>query len=571
MRLSQFHLRTEKETPADAEIVSHRLMLRTGMLRKLAAGIYTWSPLGLRVLRRVEAVVREEMNTAGAQEVLMPSIQPKELWEETGRWQKFGGQLLKIRDRKDAEYCYGPTHEEVITDFARQELASYRQLPVNFYQIQTNFRDEIRPRFGAMRAREFLMKDAYSFHLADECLEREYRNMYDTYSRIFTRLGLKFRAVFADTGAIGGSASHEFHVLADSGEDAIAFSDGSDYAANVELAEAVSPGARTEAGEAMRKVETPTQKTCEDVAALLGIPLARTVKSVAIMADSESDAPQFVLALVRGDHAVNDIKLAKLPGLAEYRMANEAEILDHLGCEPGFLGPVAPKKAVRVIADRSVAALHDFVTGANTAGYHLAGVNWGRDLPEPETVADIRNVVDGDPSPDGQGTLRIARGIEVGHVFQLGRKYAEAMGMRVLDEQGKAATPTMGCYGVGVSRIVAAAIEQNHDEAGIVWPAAMAPWQVAVCVINPKNVPDVSAAAEALHAELNAAGIDTVLDDRGLRPGPMFADMELIGIPHRVVVSERGLAAGTFEYRARSGGEAEALDRETLLQRLGRN
>ena len=569
MRLSQFHLRTEKETPADAEIVSHRLMLRTGMLRKLAAGIYTWSPLGLRVLRRVEAVVREEMNAAGAQEVLMPSIQPRELWEETGRWQKFGGQLLKIRDRKDAEYCYGPTHEEVITDFARQELASYRQLPVNFYQIQTKFRDEIRPRFGAMRAREFLMKDAYSFHLSDDCLDREYRNMYDTYSRIFTRLGLKFRAVFADTGAIGGSASHEFHVLADSGEDAIAFSDGSDYAANVELAEAIAPGVRAEAGEAMRKVATPTQKTCEDVAALLGIPLARTVKSVAIMAEDGEGAPQFVLALVRGDHVVNEIKLGKLPGMTEYRLATEAEIQDHLGCEPGFLGPVAPKTAIRLIADRSVAALHDFVTGANEAGYHLAGVNWGRDLPEPDLVADIRNVVEGDPSPDGAGTLRIARGIEVGHVFQLGRKYAESMGMTVLDEQGKAATPTMGCYGVGVSRIVAAAIEQNHDEAGIVWPAAMAPWQVAVCVINPKNVPEVAAAAEALHAELNAAGIDTALDDRGLRPGPMFADIELIGIPHRVVVSERGLAAGTFEYRARSGGEAEALDRAALLARLG--
>ncbi len=569
MRLSQFHLRTEKETPADAEIVSHRLMLRTGMLRKLAAGIYTWSPLGLRVLRRVEAVVREEMNAAGAQEVLMPSIQPRELWEETGRWQKFGGQLLKIRDRKDAEYCYGPTHEEVITDFARQELASYRQLPVNFYQIQTKFRDEIRPRFGAMRAREFLMKDAYSFHLGDDCLDREYRNMYDTYSRIFTRLGLKFRAVFADTGAIGGSASHEFHVLADSGEDAIAFSDGSDYAANVELAEAIAPGVRAEAGEAMRKVATPTQKTCEDVAALLGIPLARTVKSVAIMAEDGEGAPQFVLALVRGDHVVNEIKLGKLPGMTEYRLATEAEIQDHLGCEPGFLGPVAPKTAIRLIADRSVAALHDFVTGANEAGYHLAGVNWGRDLPEPDLVADIRNVVEGDPSPDGAGTLRIARGIEVGHVFQLGRKYAESMGMTVLDEQGKAATPTMGCYGVGVSRIVAAAIEQNHDEAGIVWPAAMAPWQVAVCVINPKNVPEVAAAAEALHAELNAAGIDTALDDRGLRPGPMFADIELIGIPHRVVVSERGLAAGTFEYRARSGGEAEALDRAALLARLG--
>ena len=574
MRLSQFHLRTEKETPADAEIISHQLMLRAGMLRKLAAGIYTWSPLGLRVLRKVEGVVRAEMNAAGALELLMPSIQPKELWDETGRWQKFGGQLLKIRDRKDADYCYGPTHEEVITDFARQELASYKQLPVNFYQIQTKFRDEIRPRFGVMRAREFLMKDAYSFHISDEDLSREYQNMYDTYSRIFTRLGLTFRAVFADTGAIGGSASHEFHVLADSGEDAIAYavgehgSDGSEYAANVELAEAVSPGERAAASETMRKVETPTQKTCEDVAALLGLPLTRTAKSVAVMTENADKAQQFVLALVRGDHVVNDIKLSKLPGLADYRLATEAEILEHLGSEPGFLGPVKPSKNIRVIADRTVAAMHDFVVGANEPGYHLAGVNWGRDLPEPDLIADIRNVVDGDPSPDGHGTLRIARGIEVGHVFQLGRKYAEAMKCSVLDDTGKAATPTMGCYGVGVSRIVAAAIEQNHDAAGIAWPEAMAPWQVAVCMINPKNDANVIAAAQAIYDELNAAGVETVIDDRGLRPGAMFADIELIGIPHRVVVSERGLAAGTFEYRARRAAEPEALDRDALMGRL---
>ena len=568
MRLSQFHLRTEKETPADAEVISHQLMLRTGMLRKLAAGIYTWSPLGLRVLRKVESVVREEMNAAGALELLMPSVQPKELWEETGRWAKFGGQLLKIRDRKEAEYCYGPTHEEVITDFARQELNSYKQLPVNFYQVQTKFRDEIRPRFGAMRAREFLMKDAYSFHLSDECLAREYRNMYDTYARIFTRLGLRFRAVFADTGAIGGSASHEFHVLADSGEDAIAFSDTSDYAANVELAEALAPGARGAATEAMQQVATPVQKTCEDVAALLGLPLQRTVKSVAVMGEDAEGAPVFALALVRGDHVVNEIKLSKVPGFAEYRLATEAEILAHLGSEPGFLGPVAPKQAIRVIADRTVAAMHDFVVGANAAGFHLTGVNWGRDLPEPDVVADIRNVVEGDPSPDGQGTLRIARGIEVGHVFQLGRKYAEAMKCTVLDESGKAAVTAMGCYGIGVSRIVAAAIEQNHDAAGIVWPEAMAPWQVAVCVINPKNDANVAAAAQALYDDLNAAGIEAVLDDRGLRPGAMFADIELVGIPHRVVVSERGLAAGTFEYRARRATEAESLDREALMARL---
>ena len=563
MRLSQFHLRTVKETPADAEVVSHQLMLKAGMLRKLAAGLYTWSPLGLRVLRKVETVVREEMDRAGAIELLMPTIQPQELWEETGRWQKFGGQLLKIKDRKEAGYCYGPTAEEVITDFARNELSSYRQLPVNFYNIQTKFRDEIRPRFGVMRAREFLMKDAYSFHLDEGSLAAEYRNMYDTYGRIFTRLGLKFRAVAADTGAIGGNASHEFHVLADSGEDALAFSTGSDYAANVEKAEAAAPGPRPAASEAMRKVDTPTQKTCEDVAALMGIPLARTVKSVALMGDAG-----FVLALVRGDHVVNEIKLAKLPGLADYRLATEAEILEHLGSEPGFLGPVAPKKAVTIVADRSVAALADFVVGANEAGYHLAGVNWGRDLPEPQVVADIRNVVAGDASPDGQGTLGIARGIEVGHVFALGDRYSKAMDCTVLDAAGKAATPMMGCYGIGVSRIVAAAIEQNHDANGIVWPAAMAPWQVAVCVINPKNDAAVAEAAEALYRELQAAGIDTVLDDRGLRPGAMFADIELIGIPHRVVVSERGLAAGTFEYRARTAAESEQLDRTALFARL---
>jgi prolyl-tRNA synthetase len=568
MRLSQFHLHTSKETPAEAEIVSHKLMLKAGMIRKLAAGLYTWSPLGLRVLRKVERAVREEMTAAGAIEVLMPAVQPKELWEETGRWEKFGGQLLKMQDRKEAWYCYGPTHEEVITDFARNELASYKQLPVNFFQIQTKFRDEIRPRFGVMRAREFLMKDAYSFHISDEDLGREYRNMYDTYGRIFTRLGLKFRAVFADTGAIGGSASHEFHVLADSGEDAIAFSDGSDYAANVELAEALAPGPRAAAGEDLRKVETPTQKTCEDVAALLGIALQRTVKSVAIVGSDAEGAAQFALALVRGDHTVNEIKLSKLAGLGEYRLATEAEILEHLGAQPGFLGPVEPVKAIRVIADRSVAALADFVVGANENGYHLAGVNWGRDLAEPAEVADIRNAVAGDPSPDGNGTLSIARGIEVGHVFQLGRKYAEAMKLSVLDDSGKAATPAMGCYGIGVSRIVAAAIEQNHDDAGIAWPEAMAPWQAVVCVINPKNDAAVAEAAQALYQDLLKAGVDAALDDRGLRPGAMFADMELIGVPHRVVVSERGLAAGSFEYRHRRSEAAENLDSAAVLARI---
>ncbi len=563
MRLSQFHLHTSKETPADAEIVSHRLMLRAGLIRKLAAGIYTWSPLGLRVLRRVEMVVREEMERAGAVELLMPSVQPRELWEETGRWEKFGGQLLKLQDRKESWYCYGPTHEEVITDFARAELSSYRQLPVNFFQIQTKFRDEIRPRFGVMRAREFLMKDAYSFDIDDAGMARQYQAMYDAYVRIFTRLGLEFRAVEADTGAIGGSASHEFQVLAESGEDAIAVSTGSDYAANVEMAEAAAPRPRPAPGAAMQRVDTPTQKTCEAVAELLGIALARTVRTVAVMG---SDG--FTVVLLRGDHALNEIKLAKLPGLGDYRMATESEIADHLGSEPGFLGPVATARPVRVVADREVAAMADFVVGANAAGHHLTGVNWGRDLPEPDQVADLRNVVAGDRAVDG-GTLRLVRGIEVGHVFQLGRRYAEAMGFHVLDEQGKAAVPAMGCYGIGVSRIVAAAIEQSHDDAGIVWPEPMAPWQVAVCVINPKQNPDVIEAAEALHRELIDAGLDAVLDDRGLRPGAMFADIELIGIPHRVVVSERGLAAGMFEYRARRGDAAENLDRGSLRARLG--
>ncbi|MBS3895423.1 proline--tRNA ligase [Silanimonas sp.] len=571
MRLSQFHLHTSKETPADAEVISHRLMLRAGMIRKLGAGLYTWTPLGLRVLRKVEAVVREEMERAGAIEVLMPAVQPRELWEETGRWAKFGGQLLKITDRKQQDYCFGPTHEEVITDLARQELASYRQLPKTFFQIQTKFRDEIRPRFGVMRAREFLMKDAYSFHATPECMAEEYRNMYEAYSRIFTRLGLKFRAVNADTGAIGGSASHEFHVLAESGEDAIAFSDTSAYAANVELAEAVAPATpRPVAAEAMREVATPTQKSCEAVAALLGIPLQRTVKSIALVGDAGVwGGSGFVLALVRGDHTVNEIKLAKIKGLADYRLATEEEIREHLGASPGSLGPIAPKRPIAVIADRTVAAMADMVVGANADGYHLAGVNFGRDLPEPALVADIRNVLEGEPSPDGKGRIRLARGIEVGHVFQLGSKYAEAMGATVLNAEGKAQVMHMGCYGIGVSRIVAAGIEQNHDANGICWPEAMAPWRLAVCVINPKNDAAVSAAAEALYNDFAARGVEVLLDDRGLRPGAMFGDIELIGIPHRVVVSERGLAAGVYEYRARTAAEAENLPRETLFERLG--
>jgi len=561
MRLSQFHLRTTKETPSDAELTSHRLMLRAGMIRKLASGLYTWSPLGLRVLRKVERIVREEMERAGAVEFQVPTIQPKELWEATGRWEKFGPQLLKIKDRKEQVFCYSPTAEEAAADFARQELSSYKQLPVNFFQIQTKFRDEIRPRFGVMRAREFLMKDAYSFHLDDECLVREYENMKAAYARVFTRLGLDFRMVQADSGAIGGDASQEFHVIADSGEDALVFSTGSDYAANMEAAVAAAPGPRPDASEALRKVETPTQKTCEAVAALLGLGLERTVKSIAVMSTAG-----FVLALVRGDHEVNEIKLGKVAGLQGYRMASEAEIATHLGSEPGFLGPLNPAQPIRIVADRDVAAMADFVVGANQAGFHLAGVNWGRDLPEPE-VADIRNAKEGDRAADG-GELRVARGIEVGHVFQLGRQYAQALKATVLDENGKAAVLAMGCYGIGISRIVAAAIEQNHDDAGIIWPDAMAPWQVVVCVINPKQDENVSTAAAELLAQLQAAGLDAALDDRGLRPGQMFADMELIGIPHRVVVSERGVAAGTFEYRARSASEAESLDRDALMARL---
>ena len=561
MRLSQFHLHTTKETPSDAELTSHRLMLRAGMIRKLASGLYTWSPLGLRVLRKVERIVREEMERAGAVEFQIPTIQPKELWEATGRWEKFGPQLLKIKDRKEQVFCYSPTAEEAAADFARQELSSYKQLPVNFFQIQTKFRDEIRPRFGVMRSREFLMKDAYSFHLHDECLVREYENMKSAYARIFTRLGLDFRMVQADSGAIGGDASQEFHVIAESGEDALVFSTGSDYAANMEAAIAAAPGERPAGSESLRKVETPTQKTCEAVAALLGLGLERTVKSIAIMSEAG-----FVLALVRGDHDVNEIKLGKVEGLQGYRMASEAEIATHLGSEPGFLGPLKPAQPIRIVADRDVAALADFVIGANEAGFHIAGVNWGRDLPEPE-VADIRNAKAGDRAADG-GELKIARGIEVGHVFQLGRQYAQALNATVLDENGKAAVLAMGCYGIGISRIVAAAIEQNHDDAGIIWPDAMAPWQVVVCMINPKQDETVAATAADLLAQLQAAGLDVALDDRGLRPGAMFADLELIGVPHRIVVSERGVAAGTFEYRARNAAEAEVLDKDALLAKL---
>ena len=564
MRLSQFHLATVKEVPADAEIASHRLMLRAGMLRKLAAGIYTWTPLGLRVLRKVETVVREEMDRAGAIEMLMPSIQPRELWEETGRWEKFGGQLLKIRDRKDQEYCYGPTHEEVITDFARTELKSYKQLPVNFYQIQTKFRDEIRPRFGVMRAREFMMKDAYSFHLTPESLDETYQVMYKAYAQIFTRLGLRFRAVQADTGAIGGNASHEFQVLAASGEDAIAWSDGSDYAANVELAEALAPsGERPAPAAELARVDTPAKKTIEEVAGFLEVAPARCVKTLLVRGTDG-----LVALCLRGDHEINEVKAAKLeelPGTCE--LASEAEILEATGTRPGFIGPVGLPEGIPVIVDRSAAVLADFVCGGNAADTHYTGASWERDA-RITRITDLRKVVEGDPSPDGQGTLHIARGIEVGHVFQLGGRYAESMGATVLDENGKARSMLMGCYGVGVSRIVAAAIEQNHDERGIVWPEPMAPWQVAICVIGSRQGARAQEAAAKLYEELRGRGIDVVLDDRGLRPGPMFADMELIGIPHRVVVSDRGLDAGTYEYRRRDEDENRALDHAQLLDIL---
>ena len=565
MRLSRFHLATVKEVPADAEIASHRLMLRTGMIRKLAAGIYTWSPLGLRVLSKVENVVREEMNRAGALELLMPSVQPKELWEETGRWQKFGGQLLKIRDRKDAEYCYGPTHEEVITDYARNELRSYKQLPVNFYQIQTKFRDEIRPRFGVMRAREFLMKDAYSFHLGADSLADEYRNMYDTYGRIFTRLGLKFRAVQADTGAIGGNASHEFQVLADSGEDAIAFSSDSDYAANIEKAESLAPTqARPAPTQALERVATPTQKTIDEVSAFLGVQPERCVKTIIVRGNDG-----LVALCVRGDHEVNEVKAAKLAELpGEVVLADEADIIRATGTKPGFIGPAGLPDSIPVIVDRDAAVLADFVCGGNADGTHHRGANWERDA-RITRIEDIRKVVEGDASPDGHGTLSIARGIEVGHVFQLGDRYAQALGATVLDDAGKAQVMQMGCYGIGVSRIVAAAIEQNHDEAGIIWPEPMAPWQVVICPINAAQNAQVREEADQLYAELAARGIDVLLDDRGLRPGPMFADMELIGIPHRIVVSERGLAAGTFEYRRRGESENRAIARDEIATLIG--
>jgi len=556
MRVSQFFISTLKEAPSEAELPSHKLMLRAGYIKKLASGLYTWMPLGLRVLRKVENVIREEMNKSGGIELLMPAVQPADLWQETGRWDVFGPQMLKIRDRHDNLFCFGPTHEEVITDIARREIRSYRQLPVNFYQIQTKFRDEVRPRFGVMRAREFLMKDAYSFHADFASLEQTYRVMHDTYSRIFTRLGLKFRSVAADTGAIGGSGSHEFHVLAEAGEDALAYCPSSDYAANVELAEALAPAEpRADASEKMRDVETPKQTTCEQVAELLGIPLQSTVKLIALMATDKLH-----ILLLRGDHSLNEVKASKLPGLTEFRFASDEEIRASFNCPPGFLGPVGiDRSKIRIIADRTVAGMSDFVVGANRPKFHTAGVNWQRDLPEPDLIADIRNVVAGDPSPDGKGKLEICRGIEVGHIFQLRTKYAEALKATFLDAQGKAQTVEMGCYGIGVSRIVAAAIEQNFDERGIMLPAAMAPFQIVIVPIGSGKNDAVRQAAEQLYMALQAAHIEVLLDDRDERPGVMFADMELIGIPHRVVIGDRGLKDGMLEYQGRQDAKAQAI------------
>jgi len=550
MKTSKFFLSTQKESPADAEVISHRLMLRAGIIRRLSAGVYTWLPLGMRVLRKVETIVREEMNRAGALELVMPVVQPAELWQESGRWQAYGPELLRFRDRHERDFVIQPTSEEAITDFARAELKSYRRLPVHFYQIQTKFRDERRPRFGIMRGREFIMKDGYSFHESFEDLGREYRNMHDTYTRIFTRLGLRFRAVAADTGAIGGTGSHEFHVLADSGEDAIAFCPGSDYAANVELAEGITTAKREPPREELRKVPTPGKTTCEQVAELLKIDLKRTVKAVAVMHDDE-----FHLLLIRGDHALNEIKTQKAIGV--FRFATEAEIQRALGCKPGYIGPVGAK--VKLLVDRAVTVMSDFVCGANEEGFHLTGVNFDRDVPQPQ-IADIRNVVAGDPSPDGKGTLEIARGIEVGHIFQLGSKYSEAMNCSVMGENGKPVTLTMGCYGIGVSRVVAAAIEQNYDDRGILWPDALAPFQIALVPMKYENEA-VREATDALYAKLGEAGFEVLLDDRDKKtsPGVKFADMELVGIPHRIVIGDRGLAEGTLEYKHRRDADSQAV------------
>ena len=569
MRMSKFLIPTLRESPADAEVISHQLMLRAGMIRQLATGVYTWLPLGLRVLRKVEAIVREEMDRSGAQELLMSGVLPAELWVESGRWEKYGPELLRFHDRHDRSFCLGPTHEEVITDVARRELRSYKQLPVNFYQIQTKFRDEVRPRFGIMRAREFLMKDAYSFHLDHASLEVTYQEMYDAYSRIFDRIGLTWRAVLADTGNIGGSGSHEFHVLADSGEDLIAFSTTGSFAANVEMVPAPLPTApRPAASEPLVEVETGKAHSIEEVTALLGVPASKVLKTLVVGGENDS----LVALVIRGDHELNAVKAQRLPGVATpLRFAKPHEIEAAFGCGPGTLGPVGI--SVTTYVDHAAANVADFICGANKSARHLRGVNWGRDLPEPQ-VADLRNVVAGEPSPDGEGVLELKRGIEVGHIFQLGTKYSEAMKATVLDEKGSAITMVMGCYGIGVSRIVAAAIEQNHDAKGIVFPASIAPFQVAIAPIHMHKSERLRVAAEALYDRLLTAGVDVVFHDRNERPGVMFADLELIGVPHRLVISDRGLDAGTVEYKARTDESAQDLPLEEavalVLGKLGR-
>ncbi|MEY4481729.1 MAG: Prolyl-tRNA synthetase [Pseudomonadota bacterium] len=555
MKASQFFIRTLKEAPADAEIVSHKLMMRAGMIRKLGAGIYNYMPMGLKVIRKVEGIIREEMDKAGAVELLMPVVQPAELWQETGRWDKMGPELLRIKDRHDRDFLIQPTSEEVVTDIARNEIKSYKQLPVNFYQIQTKFRDERRPRFGIMRGREFCMKDAYSFDRDVDGMKQSYAKMFDAYQRIFTRLGLNFRAVNADNGAIGGTGSQEFHVIADTGEDAIAYCPTSDYAANIETAEAMSLiASRGTPLQEMVSVATPGQSKCEDVAKFLKLPLEKTVKSIVLAVDSEEGAKLFVL-LVRGDHELNEVKASKVAGLTDFRFASEAEIIDYFGTPPGYLGPVKTKRPLTVVADRTVANMNDFVCGANQAGFHLTGVNWGRDLPEP-IVADLRNVLSGDVSPDGKGTLDICRGIEVGHVFQLGTRYSESMNAVYLDEKGQSQPMVMGCYGIGVTRLLGAAIEQCFDDRGIVWPVSIAPFQVVLCPMGYDRSDMVREASDKLYQELTAAGIEVILDDRGERPGAMFADWELIGVPYRVVIGERGLKEGQLEFQARTDTEA---------------
>lgn len=568
MRASRYLIATQKETPSDAEVISHQLMLRAGMIRKLAAGLYTWLPMGLRTLRKVERIVREEMDRSGAQEVLMPAVQPAELWQESGRWEQYGGELLRMNDRHGREFCFGPTHEEVITDLIRNELKSYKELPANFYQIQTKFRDERRPRFGVMRAREFIMKDAYSFHVSAESLNETYQVMHRTYCAIFDRLGLDYRPVQADSGAIGGSASHEFHVLASSGEDDIVFSTDSDYAANIEKAEAVAPsGERAAPAEELQEVATPDQRTIEAISQFLSIDATRTVKTLLVKAEADDEGNAGLIALIlRGDHTLNEIKAENLKGVAEpLTMATDEEIEAAVGCKAGSIGP--KNLQVPVIVDRSAAHLADFVCGANKEGYHLTGVNWERDLPLGR-VEDIRNVVEGDASPDGKGTLEIRRGIEVGHIFKLGNKYSTAMDATVLDENGKTVIMDMGCYGIGVSRIVAASIEQNHDDKGIIWPDAIAPFQVAIVTLNAHKTPAVADAGEKLYEQLTQAGYDVLLDDRKERPGVKFADMELIGIPHRFVISDRGLTAGTLEYKGRRDADKQDIAIEDALPLL---